>query len=76
MLYVFGILWPLRKNGYPDGKIFWFYLTLAGSMRFLVEFWRVNQVAGLGMTEYQWISIALVALGLWQIMRRRQLVVV
>ena len=75
-LVVFGILWPLRKNGYPDGKIFWFYLTLAGSMRFLVEFWRVNQVAGLGMTEYQWISIALVALGLWQIMRRRQLVVV
>ena len=70
-LVVFGILWPLRKNGYPDGKIFWFYLTLAGSMRFLVEFWRANPVVGFGMTEYQWISIGLVALGLWQVPRLR-----
>ena len=70
-LIVFGILWPLRKKGYAEGTIFWLYLILAGSMRFLVEFWRVNPVVGLGMTEYQWISIVLVALGLWQIPRLR-----
>ena len=70
-LIVFGILWPLRKKGYAEGTIFWLYLILAGSMRFLVEFWRVNPVVGLGMTEYQWISIVLVALGLWQILRVR-----
>ena len=71
-LIVFGILWPLRKKTFPPGTIFWLYLVLAGSMRFLVEFWRVNPVVGLGMTEYQWISIVLVALGLLQILRVRQ----
>ena len=60
---VFGILWPLRNKGYPNGTIFWLYLILAGSMRFLVEFWRANPVIGLGMTEYQWISLTLALLG-------------
>jgi prolipoprotein diacylglyceryltransferase len=32
-------------------------------MRFIVEFWRANPTVGLGMTEYQWISLALVTLG-------------
>ena len=62
-LIVFGILWPLRKRGYPDGTIFWLYLILAGSMRFAVEFLRANPVVALGMTEYQWISLILVVLG-------------
>ena len=70
-LIVFGILWPLRKRGYPNGTIFWLYLILAGSMRFLVEFLRANPVVGLGMTEYQWISIALMALGLLGLLRLR-----
>ena len=70
-LIVFGILWPLRKKTFAPGTTFWLYLTLTGSMRFTVEFWRVNPVAGLGMTEYQWISIVLVALGLSQIPRLR-----
>lgn len=62
-LFVFGVLWALRKKDRPDGAIFWLYLILAGLMRFLVEFWRVNRVVGLGMTEYQWISLILVLLG-------------
>jgi len=70
-LIVFGILWPLRKKGYPQGTLFWLYLLLAGSMRFLVEFWRVNPIVALSMTEYQWISIVLVALGSWQILTGR-----
>jgi prolipoprotein diacylglyceryltransferase len=32
-------------------------------MRFIVEFWRANPIVGLGMTEYQWISLVLVILG-------------
>jgi phosphatidylglycerol:prolipoprotein diacylglycerol transferase len=68
-LLVFAILWRLRKRRFPQGTIFWFYLLLAGSMRFLVEFWRANPVVGLNMTEYQWISIALIAVGLWQLLR-------
>lgn len=62
-LVVFGILWPLREKDYPDGSIFWLYLMLAGLMRFLVEFIRVNPVIGLGLTEYQWISLATIIVG-------------
>ena len=70
-LIVFGILWSVRKKGYPVGALFWLYLILAGSMRFMVEFWRANPLVGLAMTEYQWISIVLAALGLWEILRSR-----
>jgi phosphatidylglycerol:prolipoprotein diacylglycerol transferase len=62
-LFVFVILWTLRKRSYPAGTIFYLYLVLAGSMRFVVEFWRANPIIGLGMTEYQWISLALVVPG-------------
>src|SRR6266508_210247 len=62
-LVVFAILWALRKRHHPPGTIFYFYLILAGSMRFIVEFWRANPIVALGMTEYQWISIALIIVG-------------
>jgi phosphatidylglycerol:prolipoprotein diacylglycerol transferase len=62
-LVVFAILWVLRKGHPPPGTIFYLYLFLAGSMRFIVEFWRANPIVGLGITEYQWISLALVILG-------------
>lgn len=67
---VFGVLWSLRKRGYPTGTIFWLYLFLAALMRFVVEFWRVNPVVGLGMTEYQWISFLLVLLGGYLLYRK------
>ena len=70
-IFVFGILWALRKKGYVAGAMFWLYLVLAGSMRFLVEFWRANPIVGLGMSEYQWISLAVVALGLLKVLRQR-----
>lgn len=62
-LFVFAILWALRKRNYPPGTIFYLYLILAGSMRFIVEYWRANPVVGLGLTEYQWISMGLIILG-------------
>jgi phosphatidylglycerol:prolipoprotein diacylglycerol transferase len=68
-LFVFAILWVLRKRQYPPGTIFSLYLFLAGSMRFIVEFWRANPLVGLGMTEYQGISLALIALGLLQLLK-------
>ena len=68
---IFGILWPLRKKGYADGTIFWVYLILSGLARFVVEFWRVNPIVGLGMTEAQWFSGILIALGIWQMFRLR-----
>ena len=62
-LIVFGILWIVRKRHHPSGAIFYLYLILAGSMRFIVEFWRANPIVGLGLTEYQWISLILVFFG-------------
>ena len=70
-ILIFAVLWPLRKKNYPDGTIFWLYLILSGVARFVVEFWRVNPAVGLGMTEAQWFSGLLLALGLWQMLRLR-----
>jgi phosphatidylglycerol:prolipoprotein diacylglycerol transferase len=64
-LIVFAILWWVRKRSHPPGVIFYLYLILAGSMRFVVEFWRVNSVVGAGLTEYQWMSAILIAIGIF-----------
>ena len=70
-LIVFAILWLVRKRPHLPGAIFYLYLILAGSMRLIVEFWRVNPVVARGLTEYQWISAALVAIGICLIVWRR-----
>jgi phosphatidylglycerol:prolipoprotein diacylglycerol transferase len=69
-LCVFSVLWIFRKRRYPQGGIFWIYLVLAGSMRFLVEFWRVNPVLALSLTEYQWISFMLILPGGYLLYRK------
>lgn len=61
---VFAVLWPLRKKGYRDGTMLWLYLILSSLARFGVEFWRVNPVIALGMTEAQWFSLILALAGL------------
>ncbi len=61
---VFAILWSVRKKNYAAGTLAWLYLILAGLSRFMVEFWRVNPTLGLGLSEAQWFSMALIALGL------------
>jgi phosphatidylglycerol:prolipoprotein diacylglycerol transferase len=71
-LAVFAILWSLRKRNYSHGTLFYFYLVLAGAMRFIVEFWRANPIVGLGLTEYQWISLILVILGIGMLCYRRK----
>jgi phosphatidylglycerol:prolipoprotein diacylglycerol transferase len=60
---IFAILWQLRTKGYAHGTLFWSYLILAGFARFVVEFWRLNPVLALGMTEAQWFSLILMVLG-------------
>jgi phosphatidylglycerol:prolipoprotein diacylglycerol transferase len=60
---VFAILWSLRKNNYAPGTLAWIYLILAGFSRFVVEFWRINPALGWGLSEAQWFSLALIALG-------------
>lgn len=68
-LLIFGILWALRKKEYAPGTMFWLYLVLAGSARLLVEFWRLNPVFALGLTEAQWFGVLTIIVGLWQLLR-------
>jgi phosphatidylglycerol:prolipoprotein diacylglycerol transferase len=69
-LIVFGILWAIRDKGYAPGTIAWLYLILSGFARFLVEFWRINPPVGFGLSEAQWFSLVLMALGLALLIRR------
>jgi phosphatidylglycerol:prolipoprotein diacylglycerol transferase len=66
---IFGVLWVLRKKEYPPGTIFWLYLALAGLARLVVEFWRLNPVFVLGLTEAQWFGVLTIIVGLWQLLR-------
>jgi phosphatidylglycerol:prolipoprotein diacylglycerol transferase len=66
---IFAILWSIRKKGYAPGTVFWIYLVLTGIARFVVEFWRINPVLSLGLSEAQWFSIGMLAVGLWQLFR-------
>jgi prolipoprotein diacylglyceryltransferase len=49
----------------------WLYLILGGMARFLVEFWRINPPLALGLSEAQWFSFALIALGIFLLATRQ-----
>jgi phosphatidylglycerol:prolipoprotein diacylglycerol transferase len=56
---IFVGLWKLRARIEPSGALFRVYLVLAGLERFLVEFVRTNEPFFAGLTQAQWISLAL-----------------
>lgn len=60
----FFILWTLRKKYPQTGAVFGIYLVLAGIERLLVEFIRINPLY-FGLSQAQWISIALIIYGVW-----------
>jgi phosphatidylglycerol:prolipoprotein diacylglycerol transferase len=66
---IFGILWALRKKAHAPGTLFWLYLALAGVARLVVEFWRLNPVFALGLTEAQWFGVVTIIVGLWQLFK-------
>ena len=63
-------LWRLRDRVRP-GVLFALWLVLSGIERLLVEFIRRNDVAALGLTLPQLISIAMVAFGVAWLVRLR-----
>ena len=70
---LFGVLWKLRTNEYPDGKMFTLYLVLAGGARFLVELIRLNPRILFGLSEAQLISSAIILIGfIWTMKLNRQ----
>ncbi len=66
---VFFVLWRRRLTPHPDGYILWLYLLLSGAARFLVEIVRINPRFALGLSEAQFISLAIMAIGAVQIWR-------
>jgi phosphatidylglycerol:prolipoprotein diacylglycerol transferase len=60
LLPVAALLWS-RRNKSPF--LFGEYLALNGLGRIVIETWRVNPRVALGLTEPQWIGVALVAIG-------------
>jgi len=63
-LFIFALMvWLISPRVKRQGVMFFVYLVLAGTERFLVEFVRTNEPVALGLTQQQWISIALFVLG-------------
>jgi len=64
-LVIFALLaWVIAPRFKREGPLMFAYLLLAGVERFLVEFIRTNQAVALGLTQQQWISIALFVIGI------------
>jgi phosphatidylglycerol:prolipoprotein diacylglycerol transferase len=61
----FWILWRLRTKLQPAGKLFMLYLVFAGFERFAVEFLRLNPRLWLDLSQAQWISVGLMAVGIF-----------
>lgn len=72
-----GVLRGLRRPlvdaqaPHPDGAIFWWYLVLGCSARFVIEFYRINPAVALGLSTAQWFSLLLVAIGAWRLWATR-----
>lgn len=63
-LIMFAVLWRLRRHTHREGWLFGIYCMLAGTERFIVEFFRAKDDRFLGpLTVAQGISIAAIATG-------------
>ncbi|MFQ5478274.1 MAG: prolipoprotein diacylglyceryl transferase [Candidatus Binatia bacterium] len=71
---VFLVLYSIRKKDLPNGSMFSVYLILSSLARFLVEFVRVNPKIAMGLSQAQFIAIALFLGGLlWLTVGRKRL---
>lgn len=68
-----GWLWWAARRNFATGNRLAIYLTTYGIVRFALEFWRGNPPITLGLTWYQFLALALVALagGTWWVRLRR-----
>jgi phosphatidylglycerol:prolipoprotein diacylglycerol transferase len=67
---IFAVLCRLFLREHPPGRIIAFYLMLYGCARFVVEFFRNHeQSLVLDLSITQWISLGLVALGAFILLR-------
>ena len=60
---IFVLLWRLKDRGLRKGSLLWVYFVTSSVARFLVEAIRVEPVVAAGLTQAQWIAIALFGIG-------------
>lgn len=70
LLAFFLVRWRHRER--PDAAILARYLIIAGVLRFLIEFIRINPHVALGLTVAQWASGLAVASGILLLFRRER----
>jgi phosphatidylglycerol:prolipoprotein diacylglycerol transferase len=64
-LAIFALLaWVIGPRFKREGPLMFVYAILAGIERLLVEFIRTNEPVALGLTQQQWIAIAMVVVGI------------
>ena len=69
---IFFILWRIREHGHQKGWLFMLWLGCAGVERVLVEFLRAKDDRFFGvLTVAQIISLAIVAVGVWGVLKTR-----
>ncbi|MBN1274953.1 prolipoprotein diacylglyceryl transferase [Candidatus Woesearchaeota archaeon] len=63
-LAIFGTLsWAWRRRAEKPGLIMWLFITLYGLLRFIVNFWRDDPVALLGISTGQALSLLMFLIG-------------
>jgi phosphatidylglycerol:prolipoprotein diacylglycerol transferase len=73
-LAMFGILWRLRDHKHAEGWLFGVYCVLAGTERFIIEFFRAkdDRLVAAGLTYAQLIAVAFVVFGVvWMMVLNR-----
>lgn len=63
-LSIFALLWRLRKRNWPDGFLFFVYLSLYAAARFLLAFTSSYQVVAFGLTQSQIVALVALAVAL------------
>ena len=67
---IFATLWFLKDSKHKPGFLFALFLVLYGSLRFLVEFVRQPEIIILSLTMGQWLSIPLIIVGVWLVIKK------
>jgi len=63
-LVIFALLaWVIGPRVKRQGSLIFVYAVIAGVERFLIEFIRTNEPVALGLTQQQWIAMAMVIIG-------------
>jgi phosphatidylglycerol:prolipoprotein diacylglycerol transferase len=69
-MVMFAVLLILKRRGGWEGRLFFLYLFYYGIFRFFHEFLRDTPTMFAGLSGYQWLSVAMAAVGAVMLRRR------